>query len=78
MVRVRLARLAHRNMTNKTYRYCFPPEPTDGVMDLTADDRPFYLNSYSGEMSLDFPKAERKCKGGILAYVITAIIFSWH
>lgn len=51
-------------------RYMFPPEPKDGVMDLTADERPFYINSYSGEMSLQYPKAERKCKGGILAYVI--------
>lgn len=36
-------------------------------MDLTADEQPFYFNEYSGELSLDFPRAERKCKGGILA-----------
>lgn len=50
-------------------RYVFPTEPVDGIIDLTVDERPFYLNSYSGELSLDYPKAERKCKGGILAYV---------
>lgn len=42
-------------------------EPTDGVIDLTSDERPFYFNEFSGELSLDFPKAERKFKGGILA-----------
>ncbi|RDB29142.1 DNA repair protein RAD5 [Hypsizygus marmoreus] len=51
-------------------QYFFPEKPVmDGnAIDLTADDKPFYMNPYSGEMSLDFPKAERKCKGGILAY----------
>jgi DNA repair protein RAD5 len=38
------------------------------LIDLTADEKPFYMNPYSGEMSLVFPKAERKCRGGILAY----------
>lgn len=42
----------------------------DGQMiDLTADDHPFYFNPYSGELSLKFPKAERSCRGGILALV---------
>jgi DNA repair protein RAD5 len=52
------------------FRYFFPePVIIDGeVIDLSADEKPFYLNPYSGEMSLDFPKAERKCRGGILAY----------
>ncbi|KAJ3518013.1 hypothetical protein NLJ89_g135 [Agrocybe chaxingu] len=50
-------------------QYTFPQEPVmDGdTIDLTADDKLFYFNSYSGELSLDFPKAERNCKGGILA-----------
>jgi DNA repair protein RAD5 len=52
-------------------RYVFPCEAVDGVIDMTADDRPFWFNPYSGELSLEFPKAERKCKGGILAYVAT-------
>ena len=37
------------------------------TIDLTADDKLFYFNSCSGELSLDFPKAERNCRGGILA-----------
>ncbi|KIK70544.1 hypothetical protein GYMLUDRAFT_148103 [Collybiopsis luxurians FD-317 M1] len=49
--------------------YTFPPKPHGGFIDLTQDDKLFYLNPYSGEMSLDFPKSERNCKGGILAYV---------
>ncbi|KJA28563.1 hypothetical protein HYPSUDRAFT_33995 [Hypholoma sublateritium FD-334 SS-4] len=49
--------------------YCFPLESvTDGKMiDLTADEKLFYFNPYSGELSLTFPKAERNCRGGILA-----------
>ncbi|KAG6336243.1 hypothetical protein ID866_2862 [Astraeus odoratus] len=49
--------------------YVFPGEPHDGVIDLTEDERPFYFNSYSGELTLEFPKAELKLKGGILADV---------
>lgn len=37
------------------------------MIDLTADDIAFYFNEYSGELSLEFPKAERKFRGGILA-----------
>ncbi|KAI0073947.1 hypothetical protein K474DRAFT_1648766 [Panus rudis PR-1116 ss-1] len=47
--------------------YLFPLEPNDGVIDLTADEKAFYFNEYSGELSLDFPKAEKKFKGGVLA-----------
>ncbi|KAH7886199.1 SNF2 family N-terminal domain-containing protein [Phlebopus sp. FC_14] len=47
--------------------YVFPCKPRDGLIDLTEDERPFYFNPYSGELSLEFPKAERKLKGGILA-----------
>ncbi|KAI0347968.1 hypothetical protein BDW22DRAFT_1319252 [Trametopsis cervina] len=46
--------------------YAFPADPNDGVIDLT-DEVPFYFNEYSGELSLEFPRAERKFKGGILA-----------
>ncbi|CAA7268072.1 unnamed protein product [Cyclocybe aegerita] len=57
-------------------QYTFPQEPViDGDMiDLTADDKLFYFNSYSGELSLDFPKAERNCKGGILAQISVSMI----
>ncbi|KAG6830349.1 hypothetical protein H0H92_001142 [Tricholoma furcatifolium] len=50
-------------------QYIFPEKPVmdGGVIDLTADDKPFYMNPYSGEMSLEFPKSERKFRGGILA-----------
>ncbi|KAG6854152.1 hypothetical protein C0991_010063 [Blastosporella zonata] len=50
-------------------QYVFPEEPVivGGVIDLTADDKPFYMNPYSGEMSLEFPRSERKFRGGILA-----------
>ncbi|KAI0756307.1 SNF2 family N-terminal domain-containing protein [Daedaleopsis nitida] len=47
--------------------YVFPLDPNSDMIDLTADERSFYFNEYSGELSLEFPKAERKCKGGILA-----------
>jgi DNA repair protein RAD5 len=49
------------------FRYAFPVEPVQGMIDLTADERPFYFNSYSGELSLEFPKADTNCTGGILA-----------
>ncbi|KAF5374959.1 hypothetical protein D9758_000535 [Tetrapyrgos nigripes] len=48
--------------------YAFPVKPgSDGLIDLTEDEKVFYFNPYSGELNLDFPKAERNCKGGILA-----------
>ncbi|KAG8862978.1 DNA helicase rad5 [Tulasnella sp. 330] len=47
--------------------FIFPFEPRDGVIDLCEEEQPFYYNPYSGELSLDFPRAERDCKGGILA-----------
>lgn len=51
-------------------RYAFPLPHDGGVIDLTADEKPFYFNPYSGELTLDFPKAERKGRGGILAFVV--------
>lgn len=55
--------------TDMSFRYAFPLEPIlDGdTIDLTVDEKLFYFNPYSGEFSLDFPKAERNCFGGILA-----------
>ncbi|KAG8904180.1 DNA helicase rad5 [Tulasnella sp. 403] len=47
--------------------YHFPPEPYDGVIDLCQDEEPFYFNPYSGELSLEYPRAELSCRGGILA-----------
>ena len=47
-------------------RYSFRPNPSNDIVDLT-EDIPFYFNAYSGELSLEFPRAERKFKGGILA-----------
>ena len=49
------------------YRFIFPPEPSADSTDLTMSERSFYFNPYSGELSLEFPKAEVKCPGGILA-----------
>ncbi|KAF8576054.1 hypothetical protein K439DRAFT_1655324 [Ramaria rubella] len=50
--------------------YVFPYEElVDGIIDMTKEQKPFYVNSYSGELSLSFPRAERKCRGGILADV---------
>lgn len=49
-------------------RYAFPQPILSGeFVDLTADDKLFYFNPYSGELSLEFPKAKRDCRGGILA-----------
>ncbi|KAK1218085.1 DNA helicase rad5 [Marasmius sp. AFHP31] len=50
-------------------QYAFPVQPsTEGIIDLTDDNEQyFYFNPYSGELSSTFPKAERNCKGGILA-----------
>ncbi|KAL5534034.1 hypothetical protein ACEPAG_494 [Sanghuangporus baumii] len=50
--------------------YTFPPEPDrDGMVDLTLDETPFYYNTHSGELSLEFPQADNICRGGILADV---------
>jgi DNA repair protein RAD5 len=73
-------------MAHVSLRYIFPTEPGGGIIDLTLDEKPFYFNAYSGELSLDFPKSERKCKGGILAdemgmgktIMISALIHTLH
>ncbi|KAF8512694.1 SNF2 family N-terminal domain-containing protein [Gautieria morchelliformis] len=52
--------------------YAFPYEElADGVIDMTEEQKPFYYNPYSGELSLAFPRAEKKCRGGILAYTLS-------
>lgn len=48
-------------------QYAFPIKNDSEIIDLTEDEKPFYFNPYSGELSLTFPKAERNCQGGILA-----------
>ncbi|EKM83939.1 hypothetical protein AGABI1DRAFT_67033 [Agaricus bisporus var. burnettii JB137-S8] len=52
-------------------QYIFPPEQdiNTGDIDLTAEDKFFYFNPYSGELSLDVPLVEHECRGGILADV---------
>ncbi|KAJ1301712.1 hypothetical protein OPQ81_008946 [Rhizoctonia solani] len=47
--------------------YVFPFEEDDGIIDLCVDERSFYFNPYSGELSLNFVKTENHKKGGILA-----------
>lgn len=65
---------AYLFFTDSVRRYAFPHEPsTAGVIDLTSDEHRFYFNPYSGDMSLQFPKAERRCKGGILAYALSSL-----
>ncbi|CAG7847334.1 DNA repair protein RAD5 [Serendipita indica DSM 11827] len=57
-----------RSMHPLWQEYAFPFEPSDdGVIDLSGDERPFYFNPYSGELSLEFPKSTTHSKGGILA-----------
>ncbi|GAA93614.1 uncharacterized protein L969DRAFT_100362 [Mixia osmundae IAM 14324] len=43
--------------------YNFPDEFEQEIL----EDVPFWYNPFSGELSLDFPQASRKCRGGILA-----------
>ncbi|KIJ52509.1 hypothetical protein M422DRAFT_202622 [Sphaerobolus stellatus SS14] len=48
--------------------YAFPYEElADGILDITEEPKHFYLNPYSGELSMAFPRVEKKCRGGILA-----------
>ena len=59
--------LVEVTLTCNYNRYAFPVEPGTGIIDLTAEERPFYYNSHSGELSLDFPNADNACRGGVLA-----------
>lgn len=57
--------------------YAFPRHPAEIDVDEDEDSsnlsdeerkhRYFYFSPYSGSLSLDFPKASKRCKGGILA-----------
>ena len=48
--------------------YRWPQKDVDGQdLDRVADQEAFYVNPYSGEISLDFPVQEQNCLGGILA-----------
>ncbi|KAG8759176.1 DNA helicase rad5 [Serendipita sp. 396] len=59
-----------RSMHPLWQEFAFPVEPLDtGVIDLCEDERPFYFNPYSGELSLEFPQSTTNSKGGILADV---------
>ena len=48
--------------------YAWPTKDMDDqeLLSVTNQDR-FYVNPYSGELSLDFPAQEQHCLGGILA-----------
>lgn len=48
--------------------YSWPTKDADDKDVLQVEGQPsFYVNPYSGEMSLDFPVQEQHCLGGILA-----------
>ncbi|KAI1658260.1 SNF2 family N-terminal domain-containing protein [Daldinia decipiens] len=48
--------------------YSWPTKDVDDQEVTQVDGQPnFYMNPYSGEMSLDFPVQEQHCLGGILA-----------
>ncbi|KAF2188977.1 hypothetical protein K469DRAFT_702667 [Zopfia rhizophila CBS 207.26] len=48
--------------------YQWPKQDVDNMPVPIVDDQTmFYVNPYSGELSLEFPKQEQNCLGGILA-----------
>jgi DNA repair protein RAD5 len=48
--------------------YEWPTQDADSMPVASVEDQMmFYVNPYSGELSLDFPKQEQNCLGGILA-----------
>lgn len=48
--------------------YCWPTKDVnDKPLDRVAGLDYFYVNPYSGELSLDFPVQEQNCLGGVLA-----------
>ena len=48
--------------------YLWPTKDVDGEEIVQVEDQlAFYINPYSGELSLDFPIQEQNCLGGILA-----------
>jgi DNA repair protein RAD5 len=48
--------------------YRWPTKDVDNkALPEVAEQSSFYVNPYSGELSLDFPVQEQNCLGGILA-----------
>ncbi|XP_014553130.1 hypothetical protein COCVIDRAFT_29575 [Bipolaris victoriae FI3] len=48
--------------------YQWPTQDADNQpVPAVADQAMFYVNPYSGELSLEFPKQEQNCLGGVLA-----------
>lgn len=48
--------------------YCWPTKDVDdNPLPLVQDQTHFYINPYSGDLSLEFPVQEQHCLGGILA-----------
>lgn len=66
--------------------YAFPPDPLELDQDeeelpdsskLSEDERKmrfFYYSPYSGAISLEVPKASKRCKGGILADEMVSLL----
>jgi DNA repair protein RAD5 len=49
-------------------QYAWPlVDADDKALEAVAGEESFYVNPYSGELSLDFPVQEQHCLGGILA-----------
>ncbi|KAF2744928.1 hypothetical protein M011DRAFT_407468 [Sporormia fimetaria CBS 119925] len=60
----------HRNesMHPLWEEYAWPMQDADNKpLPLVEDQHMFYVNPYSGDLSLDFPRQEQNCLGGILA-----------
>ncbi|KAL5418885.1 hypothetical protein PMIN03_000732 [Paraphaeosphaeria minitans] len=48
--------------------YAWPTQDADNqAMPVIKDQHMFYVNPYSGQLSLEFPKQEQNCLGGVLA-----------
>ncbi|KAF2437529.1 hypothetical protein P171DRAFT_526764 [Karstenula rhodostoma CBS 690.94] len=48
--------------------YAWPTQDADNQAVLAIEDQSmFYVNPYSGQLSLEFPKQEQNCLGGVLA-----------
>ncbi|KAM7218382.1 DNA repair protein rad5 [Rhypophila decipiens] len=57
-----------RSMHPLWEEYSFPIKDHDGKdLPIVPDQPSFYLNPYSGDISLEFPQQEQHCLGGILA-----------
>lgn len=52
--------------------YLWPKKDEDGIeIQFQGQQEKFYVNPYSGDLSLKFPRQEQHCLGGILADGIT-------